>query len=94
VAIKLLGRKGPRRGGNAEARSAPLRAELFVETSTILISMTRTKKPKVQIKRTKTSLGFAYRIYIDGDYVGAGLTRESAREGAKQMLVRRIKQGH
>ena len=52
--------------------------------------MTRAKGPKVQIKREKTSLGFAYRIYIEG----AGLTRESAREGAKQMLVRRIKQGH
>jgi hypothetical protein len=54
--------------------------------------VTRAKGPKVQIKREKTSLGFAYRIYIDGDYVGAGLTRESA-QGAKQMLVRRIKQG-
>jgi len=56
--------------------------------------VTRAKGPKVQIKREKASLAFAYRIYIDGDYVGAGLTRESAREGAKQMLVRRIKQGH
>jgi hypothetical protein len=55
--------------------------------------MSRPKKPKVQIKREKTSLGWAYRIYIDGEYAGAGLTRESAREGAKQMLARRIKQG-
>jgi hypothetical protein len=45
------------------------------------------KKAKVQIKREETSLGFAYRIYIDGDYMGAGLTPESAREGAKRLLV-------
>jgi len=49
--------------------------------------MVRTKKPKVEIKRTKTSLGWAYRIYIDGKYIGTGLTRASAREGAKRMLV-------
>jgi hypothetical protein len=28
-----------------------------------------TKKPKVQIKRVKTSLGWAYRIYVDSAYV-------------------------
>ena len=49
--------------------------------------MADTKKAKVQIKRTKTSLGWAYRIYIDGTYMGAGLTRASARHGAKRMLV-------
>ncbi|HUL86558.1 MAG TPA: hypothetical protein VLU23_00040 [Pseudolabrys sp.] len=49
--------------------------------------MPRPKKPKVQIKRQKTSLGWAYRIYIDREYMGAGLTRASAREGAKRMLV-------
>ena len=49
--------------------------------------MPRTKKPKVQIKREKTSLGWAYRIYIDGAYMGTGLTAASAREGAKRMLV-------
>jgi hypothetical protein len=49
--------------------------------------MPRTKKPKVQIKRRKTSLGPAYCIYINGDYMGAGLTAASAREGAKRMLV-------
>ena len=49
--------------------------------------MARSKKPKVQIKRQKVSLGWAYRIYIDGAYVGAGLTRASARDGAKRMLV-------
>ena len=49
--------------------------------------MTRTKKPKVQIKRRKTSLGWAYRIYIDGMYMGTGLTRASALDGAKRMLV-------
>lgn len=48
--------------------------------------MARAKKPKVQIKRTKTSLGWAYRIYIDGEYMGTGLTRASAQEGAKRML--------
>ena len=31
--------------------------------------MARTKKPKVQIKREKMSLGWAYNIYIDGMYV-------------------------
>lgn len=49
--------------------------------------MARTKKPKVQIRHEKTSLGWVYRIYIDGDYMGAGLTPESAREGAKRLLV-------
>ena len=49
--------------------------------------MARTKKPKVQIKRQKVSLGWAYRIYIDGMYMGTGLTRASARDGAKRMLV-------
>jgi hypothetical protein len=39
--------------------------------------MARTKKPKVQIKRQKTSLGWAHRIYIDGMYMGTGLTRAS-----------------
>ena len=32
--------------------------------------MARAKKPKVQIKRQKASLGWAYRIYIDGMYMG------------------------
>jgi len=49
--------------------------------------MARTKKPKVQIKRQKTSLGWAYRIYIDGTYMGTGLTQASARDGAKRMLA-------
>jgi len=49
--------------------------------------MPRTKKPKVQIKRQKTSLGWAYRIYIDGMYMGTGLTKASARDGAKRMLA-------
>ena len=43
--------------------------------------MARTKKPKVQIKRQKVSLGWAYRIYIDGMYMGTGLTLASARDG-------------
>ena len=37
--------------------------------------MARAKKPKVQIKRQKVSLGWAYRIYIDGPYMGTGLTQ-------------------
>jgi hypothetical protein len=49
--------------------------------------MARTKKPKVQIKRQKTSLGWVYRIYIDGTYMGTGLTQASARDGAKRMLA-------
>jgi hypothetical protein len=49
--------------------------------------MARTKKPKVQIKRQKVSLGWAYRIYIDGKYMGTGLTQTSARDGAKRMLA-------
>jgi hypothetical protein len=44
--------------------------------------MARVKKPKVQIKRQKVSLGWAYRIYIDGNYMGTG-----ARTGAKRMLA-------
>lgn len=49
--------------------------------------MRHAKKPKVQIKRERTSLGWTYRIYINGDYMGVGLTPESAREGAKRLLV-------
>ena len=49
--------------------------------------MARTKKPKVQIKRTETSLGWAYRIYVDGTYVGTAMTRESARESVPQALA-------
>jgi len=53
--------------------------------------MARAKKPKVQIKRQKVSLGWACRIYIDSMYMGTGLTRASARDGAEQMLARRRK---
>jgi len=49
--------------------------------------MARTKKPKVQIKRQKVSLGWAYRIYTDGMYMGAGLTQSAARDGAQRMLA-------
>jgi len=45
----------------------------------------RTKKPKVQIKREKTSLGWAYRIYIGGTYMATALSRASAQKGAKRM---------
>jgi hypothetical protein len=56
------------------------------ESSAVLTS--GVKKPKVEVKREKTSLGWAYRI--DGTYAGAtGLTRASAQEGAKQMLLAR-----
>jgi hypothetical protein len=48
--------------------------------------MVRTKKTRVQIKRERTSLGWAY--YIDGEYMGAGLTRASARDGAERMLAK------
>ena len=41
--------------------------------------MARTKKPKVQIKRQKLSLGWAYRIYIGGTYMGTGLTQAQRR---------------
>jgi len=44
------------------------------------------RKPKVQIKRQKTSLGWAYRIYMGGMYMGTGFTRASARDGAKRMI--------
>jgi len=49
--------------------------------------MKRTKKPKVQIKREKTSLGWAYRIYINGEHMGAALTQEAARKSVQRMLV-------
>ena len=49
--------------------------------------ISRTKKPKVQIKRQKTSLGWAYRTYVDGTYMGTGLTQASARTGAQRMLA-------
>ena len=49
--------------------------------------MPRTKKPKVQIKREKTSLGWAYRIYVNGMYMGTGLTQEDARQAVTRMLA-------
>ena len=49
--------------------------------------MARTKKPKVQIRRQKASLGWAYRVYIDGMYTGTSLTRASARDGTQRMLA-------
>ena len=42
---------------------------------------------KVEIKREKTSLGWTYVIYINGMYMGDGLTRASAKDGAKRMLA-------
>jgi hypothetical protein len=42
------------------------------------LSVPKSKKPKVAIKRQNTSLGWAYRIYVGGSYVGIGLTRKSA----------------
>ena len=49
--------------------------------------MALTKNPKVQIKRTKTPLGWAYRIYIGGMYIGTTLTKASAHEAVPQMLA-------
>jgi hypothetical protein len=49
--------------------------------------MARTKKPKVEIKRTRTSLGWAYRIYIDGHYMATGLTAASARKVVPRMVT-------
>ena len=43
------------------------------------------QKPRVQIKHTKTSLGWAYRIYVDGN-TAAGLTEVSARKSVPQAL--------
>lgn len=54
--------------------------------------MPKIRKPKIQIKRAKTSLGWAHRIYVDGTYMGTALTIASARESAKRMLARRPKQ--
>jgi hypothetical protein len=41
-----------------------------------------TKKPKVQIKREKTSPGWAYRIYIVGMLMGASLSRAQREHAA------------
>jgi hypothetical protein len=49
--------------------------------------MAGTKKPKVQIKRQRVSLGWAYRIYIGGNYMGL-----NASFGAKRMLAIYLKQ--
>jgi len=46
-----------------------------------------TKKPKVRIKRQQASLGWAYRIYIDGAYMGAGLTRDAAAKSVPRLLA-------
>ena len=53
------------------------------------VGMARRKTPKVEIRRVKANLGSAYRIYIDGEYMGPGLTRESAREAAKRILAKK-----
>ena len=50
-----------------------------------LVEWPAAKSPR--FKRQKVSLGWAYRIYIDGMYMGTGLTQASARDGAKRMLV-------
>jgi hypothetical protein len=50
--------------------------------------MPRPKQPKVEIKRTTTSLGWAYRIYVNGHYMGTGLTQASARDAARRMVER------
>jgi len=47
-------------------------------------------RSKAQIKREKTSLGWAYCIYINGMYMGTGtwgtgLTKESAHEAVPRM---------
>ena len=55
--------------------------------------MRHTKKPKVRIKRTKTSLGYAYRIYLDGAYAGTGLTQASAREARSECWRTARRQG-
>jgi len=47
----------------------------------------RTKKPKVKIKREKTSLGWLYRIYIDGMLMGGALSRDVAQKSVPRMLV-------
>jgi len=49
--------------------------------------MARTKKTKVQIKRTTTSLGPAYRIIIDGRYAGTALTKASAQKAVPRLLA-------
>jgi hypothetical protein len=47
----------------------------------------RTKKPKIQIKREQTSLGWAYRIYIDGMLMGAMLSLDAAYKSVPRMLA-------
>jgi hypothetical protein len=49
--------------------------------------MPRTKKPKVKIKRERTSLGWAYRIYIGGILMGAALSRYEANKCVPRMLA-------
>src|SRR5262245_22245886 len=44
--------------------------------------MPHTKKPKVKIKRVKTSLGWAYRTYM-----ATTLTPDAARDDAARMLT-------
>lgn len=49
--------------------------------------MARAKKPKVQIKREKTSLGWAYRIYVGGAYMGTALSKNDARKVVPRLLA-------
>lgn len=48
--------------------------------------MRRTKKPKVQIKRERTSLGWAYRVYVDGGYMTTCLTLTAAHKCIPRVL--------
>ena len=54
---------------------------------TTLFEWPAPKSPRCRSNAKKTSLGWAYRIYIDGAYMGTGLTQASARDGAKRMLA-------
>ena len=55
-----------------------------------LIEWPAAKSPR--FKRQKMSLGWAYRIYIDGMYMGTGLTLASARDRCKAN-ARKLREG-
>jgi len=54
--------------------------------------MARPKKPKVKIKRTKSSLGWTDPIYIDDNYMDGTKRQHRPAEGAKRMLAIQVRQ--
>jgi len=45
------------------------------------------KKPKVRIRRTRTALGWGYRVHVEGVYMGTAFTLAAARASVPRMVA-------